>query len=90
MRNKALPAEGTAGGPDASLSYARGGLPSRAGKVPVAGFFDPAVRRALKLLAVERACSQQEVLSQALRMLFADAVLRGSAAVRSMPPDLPG
>lgn len=63
-----------------------GGRPSsRDGKVPVAGFFDPTVRRALKCLAIERSCSQQEVLAQALRLLFNDAISRGSRMVTSLP-----
>jgi hypothetical protein len=80
-RNKTLAATG---GP-CGAQRATSGPASRAGKLPVAGFFDPAVRRAIKLLAIERACSQQEILTQALRMLFEDAVERGSSAVRAMP-----
>jgi hypothetical protein len=56
--------------------------------VPISGFFGPDVRRALKCLAIERACSQQEVLAYALRLLFAQAVQQGSGLVTAIPAEL--
>lgn len=64
--------------------------PSRAGKVLVSGFFDPSVRRALKCLAIERSCSQQELLAHALRLLFAQAISQGSRLVTTLPEQLQG
>lgn len=62
--------------------------PSRVGKVLVSGFFDPSVRRALKCLAIERSCSQQELLAHALRLLFAQAISQGSRLVTTLPEQL--
>lgn len=83
-RHKIPPGGGGPGG----AQRAAAGPASRAGKLPVAGFFDPAVRRAIKLLAIERACSQQDILTQALRMLFVDAVEGGSSVVLAVPKGL--
>jgi hypothetical protein len=82
---KAVPAALTAPLPAASAGTA---APSRVGKVLVSGFFDPAVRRALKCLAIERSCSQQELLAHALRLLFAQAISQGSRLVTTLPEQL--
>jgi hypothetical protein len=73
---------------DHALSGASPSAPSRMGKVLVSGFFDPSVRRSLKCLAIERGCSQQELLAHALRLLFTQAVEQGSPLVKELPAGL--
>jgi hypothetical protein len=44
--------------------------PSRRGKVTVAAYFDPAVRKQLAILAVKEDRSQAALLAEALNLLF--------------------
>jgi hypothetical protein len=44
--------------------------PSRRGKVAVAPYFDPAVRKQLAILAVKEEKSQAALLAEALNLLF--------------------
>jgi hypothetical protein len=44
--------------------------PSRRGKVTIAAYFDPAVRKQLAILAVEEDKSQAALMADALNMLF--------------------
>ena len=44
--------------------------PSRRGKVAVAAYFDPAVRKQLAILAVKEDRSQAAMLAEALNLLF--------------------
>lgn len=54
--------------PEASaVSYT---APSRRGKKAVTGYFDPAVRQQLAVLAAEEDRSQNNLLAEALNMLF--------------------
>jgi hypothetical protein len=45
--------------------------PGRAGKSNVTGYFPPAVKRQLRILAAERGTTIQELLGEALNDLFA-------------------
>ena len=47
------------------------GAPSREGKKAITGFFDPAVSRQLKHIALEEDSSVQALLGEALNDLFA-------------------
>ena len=48
-----------------------GGLPpSRRGKVAISGYFDPAVRKQLAILAVKEEKSQAGLMAEALNFLF--------------------
>lgn len=53
--------------------------PSRDGKVPVGGFFPPEVRTDLKRLAARDQTTQQELLEEALRLLFLQRGYRGES-----------
>lgn len=44
--------------------------PSRVGKKAVTGYFDPAVRQQLAVLAAEKDRSQNDLIAEALNMLF--------------------
>lgn len=44
--------------------------PSRVGKKALTGYFDPAVRQQLALLAAEEDRSQNDLIAEALNMLF--------------------
>jgi hypothetical protein len=44
--------------------------PSRRGKKAVTGYFDPAVRQQLAVLAAEEQRSQNDLIAEALNMLF--------------------
>ena len=44
--------------------------PSRRGKVAISGYFDPAVRKQLAILAVKHDKSQAALMADALNMLF--------------------
>ena len=44
--------------------------PSRQGKVAVAAYFDPAVRKQLAILAVKEERSQAALLAEAMNLLF--------------------
>jgi hypothetical protein len=88
MNRPAMPTSQAVAVKDHTLSGAPSSAPSRAGKVLVAGFFDPSVRRAIKCLAIERGCSQQEVLAHALRLLFTQAIEQGSPLVKELPAGL--
>lgn len=50
-----------------AISYT---APSRRGKKAVTGYFDPAVRQQLAVLAAEEDRSQNDLLAEALNMLF--------------------
>lgn len=57
--------------PDAPVNPAAGErAPSRRGKVAVAAYFDPAVRKQLAILAVKEERSQAALLADALNLLF--------------------
>jgi hypothetical protein len=45
-------------------------VPSRIGKKPVTGFFDPAVSRQIKKLGLDRDKTMQEILQEAFNDLF--------------------
>ena len=45
-------------------------VPSRAGKKPITGFFDPEVSRQIKKVALEQDRTMQELLQEALNDLF--------------------
>jgi hypothetical protein len=45
-------------------------LGGRSGKVNIAGYFDPAVRKQLAMLAVELDTDQVKLMAEALNMLF--------------------
>lgn len=55
----------TQGQPDATYT-----APSRRGKKAVTGYFDPAVRQQLAVLAAEQDRSQNDLIAEALNMLF--------------------
>jgi hypothetical protein len=42
----------------------------RSGKVNIAGYFDPAVRKQLAMLAIERDTDQVKLMAEALNLLF--------------------
>ena len=44
--------------------------PSRRGKKAITGYYDPAVRQQLAVLAAEEGRSQNDLLAEALNMLF--------------------
>ena len=44
--------------------------PSRRGKVAISGYFDPAVRKQLAILAVKEDKSQAGLMAEALNLLF--------------------
>lgn len=44
--------------------------PSRRGKKPVTGYYDPAVRQQLAVLAAEEDRSQNDLIAEALNILF--------------------
>ena len=45
--------------------------PGRAGKVSIAGFFEPAVRKQLRQLALDTGSTNQDLVAEALNDLFA-------------------
>jgi hypothetical protein len=45
-------------------------VPSRVGKKPVTGFFDPEVSRQIKKVALDQDKTMQELLQEALNDLF--------------------
>ena len=56
---------------DAAQSEVPVGMPpSRRGKVAVAAYFDPAVRKQLAILAVKQDKSQAALMAEALNLLF--------------------
>lgn len=56
--------------PASTRKLLRATVPSRVGKKPVTGFFDPAVSRQIKKLGLERDNTMQEVLQEAFNDLF--------------------
>lgn len=44
--------------------------PSRRGKVVISGYFDPAVRQQLAILAIKQERSQAAMIAEALNLLF--------------------
>ena len=56
--------------PTTTPSSSGGMAPSREGKKVIAGYFDPAVSRQLKQLALEEDSSIQDLLREALNDLF--------------------
>ncbi|KTT96468.1 ribbon-helix-helix domain-containing protein [Sphingomonas sanguinis] len=71
---KAAPAPSTTVRP---AETGQGGGPARAargaqrnGKVNIAGYFDPAVRKQLAMLAVEHDTDQVKLMAEALNLLF--------------------
>lgn len=74
---KALPAPAAVTLPVAVAAEGQGGegdrtprAPRRSGKVNIAGYFDPAVRKQLAMLAVERDTDQVKLMAEALNLLF--------------------
>ncbi len=53
-----------------ATSHVTGRAPSRQGKVAVAAYFDPAVRKQLAILAVKEDRSQAALLAEAMNLLF--------------------
>ena len=51
-------------------SAARSVAPSRAGKKPVTGFFDPEVSRQIKKVALDKDRTMQELLQEAINDFF--------------------
>ena len=51
-------------------SLARSVAPSRAGKKPVTGFFDPEVSRQIKKVALDKDQTMQELLQEAINDFF--------------------
>ena len=51
-------------------SLARSVAPSRAGKKPVTGFFDPEVSRQIKKVALDKDRTMQELLQEAINDFF--------------------
>ena len=49
---------------------AGGKAAGRAGKVNIAGYFDPAVRKQLAMLAIEHDTDQVKLMAEALNLLF--------------------
>lgn len=47
-----------------------GQVPSRRGKVVISGYFDPAVRQQLAILAIKQDQSQAAMLAEAMNLLF--------------------
>ncbi len=64
----ALEASGDGAGRGARLLSAV--APSRAGKKPVTGFFDPEVSRQIKKVALDKDKTMQDLLQEALNDLF--------------------
>ncbi len=56
--------------PDRGPMLLRSVAPSRAGKKPITGFFDPEVSRQIKKVALEKDKTMQELLQEALNDLF--------------------
>ncbi len=50
--------------------FLRAVAPSRAGKKPITGFFDPEVSRQIKKVALDQDRTMQELLQEALNDLF--------------------
>ncbi len=50
--------------------FLRAVAPSRAGKKPITGFFDPEVSRQIKKVALDKDKTMQELLKEALNDLF--------------------
>ena len=74
---KASPAPATVARPVPVAEEAQGDDPRRAarasgrsGKVNIAGYFDPAVRKQLAMLAVEQDTDQVKLMAEALNLLF--------------------
>ena len=61
----------TSAQPEDSAATARAAQPGRIGKVSVAGYFAPEVRRQLKRLAADADTTVQALLGEALNDLFA-------------------
>ena len=53
-----------------SARLLRAVVPSRAGKKPITGFFDPEVSRQIKKVALDQDKTMQELLQEALNDLF--------------------
>lgn len=54
----------------ATDTQGRAGRADRAGKVNIAGYFDPAVRKQLAMLAIENDTDQVKLMAEALNLLF--------------------
>ncbi len=65
-----VPVSEAAEKPDRGPMLLRAVAPSRAGKKPVTGFFDPEVSRQIKKVALEKDKTMQELLQEALNDLF--------------------
>lgn len=57
-------------GEQASAPAPAGVAPSRKGKVVISGYFDPAVRQQLAILAIKQNKSQAALMADALNLLF--------------------
>jgi hypothetical protein len=74
---KAAPAPAPIARPSETVEAGQGDGPVRAapgprrnGKVNIAGYFDPAVRKQLAMLAVENDTDQVKLMAEALNLLF--------------------
>lgn len=73
---KVAPAPSPIARPAEAVEAGQGGGPVRAagprrnGKVNIAGYFDPAVRKQLAMLAVEHDTDQVKLMAEALNLLF--------------------
>ncbi|OHV14806.1 hypothetical protein BK022_23725 [Methylorubrum extorquens] len=56
--------------PEAIAAPAAALAPSRKGKVVISGYFDPAVRQQLAILAIKQNRSQAALMADALNLLF--------------------
>ena len=56
--------------PSPAISVKSAMVPSRIGKKPVTGFFEPAVSRQLKRLGLDHERTMQELIQEALNDLF--------------------
>lgn len=56
--------------PPAVRAPASAQAPSRTGKVVISGYFDPAVRQQLGILAIKQDRSQAAMLAEAMNLLF--------------------
>lgn len=56
--------------PEVVVAPTVGMAPSRKGKVVISGYFDPAVRQQLAILAIKQNRSQAALMADALNLLF--------------------
>lgn len=69
-RPTVVPANASIADAVADEGGAGGKASGRAGKVNIAGYFDPAVRKQLAMLAIEHDTDQVKLMAEALNLLF--------------------